>query len=84
MQLFRTGTVRAAKYPNGWLVPIVCATFALLISGCSSFNRAWKAAEETPPEVATIAGRWEGTWRSDVNGHNDRLRALITPQIDGG
>jgi hypothetical protein len=30
-----------------------------------------------------MAGRWEGRWQSDVNGHNDRLRAIITAQTNG-
>ena len=25
-----------------------------------------------------LAGRWEGRWASQANGHNDKLRALIT------
>ena len=30
-----------------------------------------------------IAGRWEGTWRSDANGHTDALRCLMTAQTNG-
>lgn len=30
-----------------------------------------------------MAGRWEGTWRSEVNGHSDQLRAVITTGSNG-
>jgi hypothetical protein len=26
-----------------------------------------------------LAGRWEGSWRSDANGHTGRLRCVVTP-----
>src|SRR5262245_36175504 len=52
----------------------------LIASGCSSFERAWKSAEKPTTEGAAlpVAGRWTGTWRSDVNGHHDQLRCLVT------
>jgi hypothetical protein len=46
--------------------------------GCSSFNRDWKKAAVTSTPASGLNGRWEGTWRSAVNGHNGKLRALIT------
>lgn len=48
-------------------------------SGCSSFNRDWRraAAQAAPP--TDLTGRWEGRWLSDYNGHNGKLRCLITP-----
>ena len=51
---------------------LLCAT------GCSSFHREWKRAGASPTPPAGIEGRWEGTWRSDVNQHTGRLRCLIT------
>lgn len=54
-----------------------------LLGGCSTFNRDWKAAAANPTPVNSIAGRWEGQWLSDHNGHNGRLRALIRP-LDNG
>ena len=58
-----------------------CGLAALLViaSGCASFDRAWNAAEKAPTEgtALPIAGRWIGTWRSDVNGHHDELRCLV-------
>ena len=52
------------------------------VTGCSSFNREWKAAGATPPPGDDIAGRWEGSWQSDVKGHNGRLRCLLTKVSD--
>lgn len=49
-----------------------------LFTGCSSFNREWKAAAATAPDANSIEGAWDGTWLSDHNGHNGRLRAIIT------
>lgn len=49
------------------------------LSGCSSFGREWRAAARLPPPADPLAGRWEGRWVSEVNGHAGRLRALLTP-----
>src|SRR6476660_4258288 len=50
----------------------------LLLSGCSTFERAWK---EPAPIAAgkTFEGKWEGTWKSAKH-HNasGRLRCLLT------
>jgi hypothetical protein len=58
---------------------ILLAAAALYAGGCSAFNRDWKQAAGQPAAGA-LEGRWEGSWRSDVNGHTDRLRCLITRQ----
>ena len=50
---------------------------AVLTTGCSSFDRAWR---NPPPQPAGIAGRWEGRWQSARTGHNGKLRAIITVQ----
>ena len=50
---------------------------AVLTTGCSSFNRAWR---NPPPQSTGLAGRWEGRWQSARTGHNGKLRAIITPQ----
>ncbi len=57
---------------------------ALLIvvgSGCSTFNYEWRQAKRKPVPSNEITGPWEGRWVSDANGHQGRLRALIT-QVD--
>jgi hypothetical protein len=51
-----------------------------LLAGCSSFGRDWKAAARDPVSAGSIEGRWEGTWRSDSNGHRGRLRCILTQQ----
>ena len=56
--------------------------FALALSGCSTFNREWKAAARTPLPLTDIQGRWDGTWLSDVNGHTGRLRCLLSKAED--
>jgi hypothetical protein len=58
---------------------LILSFTATILTGCSSFNRGWKraAAAEAVPQDG-ILGRWEGSWRSEVNGHNGRLRCLVT------
>jgi len=65
--------------------PVLVAGTLLLIllaSGCS-FDRAWKAAATPSFPTDNFEGRWTGTWVSEVNGHTDKLRCLITRQPDG-
>jgi hypothetical protein len=50
----------------------------LLLAGCSSFNCDWKRAGQQPPATNQLAGRWQGHWMSDRNGHNGRLRCLLS------
>ena len=52
---------------------------SLMTVGCSSFNREWKSALETPVRPGSVEGCWGGSWISDVSGHNGRLRCIITP-----
>lgn len=55
----------------------------IVASGCA-FDRRWhdmkRAAVQgqTPQASDPLAGRWQGEWLSDVNGHKGRLRAIIT------
>lgn len=51
------------------------------VTGCSTFDRDWKRAATAP--APGMSGRWTGHWHSDVNGHNDELRCIITPLADG-
>jgi len=55
---------------------VVCG----LLSSCSSFQRSWREAAATGalPPGDDIFGRWEGTWKSDSSGHNDKLRCVIS------
>jgi hypothetical protein len=51
---------------------------AAVLCGCSAFNYEWRQAAKKVVPANDITGRWEGHWISKVNGHNDKLRALIT------
>jgi hypothetical protein len=58
------------------VVPIV-----LVLASCSiGYNGKWKkSAVETlthPPK--DLSGAWEGSWRSESDGHTGRLRAIAT------
>lgn len=63
-----------------------CAALALALAvitaGCSTFNRDWDRAADQLPSPNSIAGRWEGKWTSEVNGHTGRLRCLLTRESD--
>ena len=59
------------------LVPVL-ATF-----GCRSFNSDWKAAADHASGVDDIQGRWQGIWASDVTGHTDKLRCMISTNQEG-
>jgi hypothetical protein len=67
-----------ASWPAWLTVVLLCVT-----SGCSTFNRAWREAGQHPVRAKSIEGRWEGRWLSEVNGHNGKLRCLISRQPDG-
>lgn len=59
-----------------WRIAFVAA--AVTLTGCSTFNYEWRQAAHKPAPTDDIAGRWEGRWISEANGHTDKLRALIT------
>lgn len=51
----------------------------LLLASCSTgFRREWRQAIAAGPQPGA-AGAWEGEWRSHVNGHHGRLRAVVSP-----
>ena len=54
---------------------LLCLT---LLSGCSTFDRDWQA----PAPADGLAGRWQGRWVSDLNGHEGELRAIVTRLAD--
>jgi hypothetical protein len=45
----------------------------IVLAGCSTFSHQW----QQPPSTTDLTGPWEGTWRSDVNGHNGKLLGVI-------
>ena len=66
-------------YSGCWLI-LLPLLAALATVGCSTFNREWKAAAATPAATNDVSGRWQGIWRSDVNGHTGKLRCMVTRQ----
>jgi hypothetical protein len=52
------------------------------IGGCAYESR-WNAAGKEPVPADQITGRWEGTWKSDANGHSGGLRCIVTRAEDG-
>jgi hypothetical protein len=60
---------------GAWTVALLAL---LLACGCSTFQRDWRQAGRQPSLSDSLAGRWEGVWRSEVNDHDGKLRCLIT------
>jgi len=69
---------------NRTLPAIACVLLAVTFCSCAGpgFNSAYhksvaeyKAADPKPE----IVGPWEGYWKSDVNGHTGKLRAVAAP-----
>lgn len=65
------------------LCALVILPLLLLAGGCSTFNRDWKRAAANPVPANDIQGRWDGRWLSEVNGHNGRLRCLVSQSSPG-
>ena len=70
-------SLRAIRHFLGFLL------LGLALTGCSTFNRDWKAAASTAAPANDLTGRWEGTWRSEATGHHGKLRSLVT-HLEGG
>lgn len=71
--------VRAIRGRAVWIVMALT-----MLTGCSDFEKAWEQAASLSNPVGDFQGRWEGTWRSESNGHNGPLRAIIVRQDNGG
>ena len=52
----------------------------LFLSGCSTFESDWRAAQTFAHPAEDISGCWEGTWESETSGRHGKLRAIITRQ----
>ncbi len=67
---------------------LAIALSALVLSGCASFERDWKAAERRPETRSVeksdaFTGRWDGRWTSAKHRTSDgysggRLRCILT------
>ena len=60
------------------VIALPLTVLILATAGCSSFNHDWEAAtrQKVPPNQ--LEGPWQGSWRSDANGHNGALRCVVT------
>jgi hypothetical protein len=65
------------------LFSLVLPAGLLLATGCTTFNHDWAKTANRPAPTNELSGRWEGTWRSEVNGHNGKLRCVVTQKKDG-
>ena len=84
MKFSRHRTPCPAAFLPCCLSALACLGTAIWFTGCSSFERDWRAAGQIPFGTnGSITGRWEGTWHSEANGHNDQLRGLMTPLTNG-
>ena len=77
----RKATQWATERSGGGIVFAVL--LLMVLTGCSTFPYEWRQAARKPQPTNDITGRWEGRWLSDVNGHNGRLRCLLTRREDG-
>jgi hypothetical protein len=61
------------------------AVLGLFLCSCSGigFHRAWKKANAEPP-ADPFCGQWQGTWLSEFNQHNGKLRCVVSPPESPG
>jgi len=64
------------KHVRGIRLAAASCLLALMICGCSSFNRDWKRTPAAPE--GSVEGRWQGQWVSDANNHQGKLRCLLS------
>lgn len=50
---------------------------SLFLFACTGIPRGWQTAKQHA--AGGVEGAWDGTWRSDINGHRGGLRAVVTP-----
>lgn len=54
---------------------LIALSLVCLPSCGTAFRKAWNNA----PASQGVAGKWEGTWLSAVNGHTGTLKCVVTP-----
>jgi hypothetical protein len=74
--------VRNRESARRRLAHFLVPALALLLCGCSSFNRDWRHAPAQTQNNGSIEGRWQGQWISEVNGHHGNLRCLMARKSD--
>jgi len=77
-------STRAPRKASFWRKVGALALTSLLLAtfGCSSFNRDWRRAEKQLVGANSVEGRWEGSWKSESNGHHGKLRCLMTHETN--
>jgi hypothetical protein len=64
-------------------MPVCLLAIALFFTaGCKCYNHQWKKAAAGVSSEDPFEGRWEGSWRSDHNGHSGRLRCIVSRKWD--
>lgn len=67
-------SVRSGFMKRIWLTIFLAG----LSAGCG-FDRNWRNLSRSgAPPTDALAGRWEGKWVSEQNGHTGKLRAILT------
>ena len=65
-----------------WSTLSAVVIVALALSSCAgpSFHREWRSAATAARDANGDAacGRWEGTWKSDMNGHHGKLACITS------
>lgn len=66
--------------PAGFARALIVIAGCLSLTGCCTFEREWRNAQSYAYPANEVAGVWEGTWHSNHNGHEGKLRAIITKE----
>lgn len=68
------------RTPTALRLLSVLPLLALLLCGCSQFERDWRspALLKPPANGDPFAGRWKGYWRSIPSGHSGSVRCIVT------
>ena len=59
------------------LLSLACCLSSCTLGFQSQWRKAVAEAKQNPP--TTLAGPWEGTWKSEASGHTGTLRAIAKP-----
>ncbi|MFT5109842.1 MAG: hypothetical protein ACI9UA_005494 [Pseudoalteromonas tetraodonis] len=74
----------SSLFGNRIALALAATIVCLSLASCTDFKKVWAEEVAKPKQKRTdLTGPWEGTWKSDVNGHNGKLRCVITKQPDG-
>jgi hypothetical protein len=62
---------------------LLAPALLFLLAGCSSFQGDWNKTLAAKTATTGLIGPWEGTWRSEVNGHNNVLQCIVSRSEEG-